>query len=88
MNVNAPTEISDDSKDSFYEDLEQVFNHFPDYHMATLLGDFNSKLGREDILKLTIGNDSLHQDSNDNGVSIVNFATYKNLVVKGTPKHS
>jgi len=43
--------------------------------MTTLLGDFNSKLGREDILKLTTGNDSLYQDSNDNGVSIVNFAT-------------
>jgi hypothetical protein len=31
MNVNAPTEEkTDDSKDNFYEDLEQVFNHFPD----------------------------------------------------------
>jgi len=40
-------------------------------------------LGREDILKLEIGNESLHQDSNDNGVRIVNFATSKNLVVRG-----
>jgi len=39
-------------------------------------------LGREDIFKLTIGNDSLHQDSNDNGVRIINFATSKNLIVK------
>jgi hypothetical protein len=29
---------------------------------------------REDIFKLTIGNESLHQDSNDNDI-IVNFAT-------------
>jgi len=36
------------------------------------------------IFKLTIGNESLHQDSNDNGVRIVNFATSKNLVVKST----
>jgi len=76
MNVNAPMEEkSDDSKDSFYEDFEQVFNHFPDYHMTTLLGNFNSKLGREDILKLTTGNESHHQASNDNGVSIVNSTT-------------
>jgi len=34
------------------------------------------------IFKQTIGNESLHQDSNDNGVRIVNFATSKNLVVK------
>jgi len=32
------------------------------------VGDFNAKLGREDILKATIWNESQHQDSNDNGV--------------------
>jgi len=29
-----------------------------------------------------IGNESLHQDSNDNGVRIINFAISKYLVVK------
>jgi len=29
----------------------------------------------EDIFKPTTGNESLHQDSSDNGVRIVNFAT-------------
>jgi len=33
-------------------------------------------------LKLTVEDESLHYDSNDNGVRIVNFATSKNLVVK------
>jgi hypothetical protein len=37
--------------------------------------DFNAKVGRENIFKPTIGNDSVHQDSNDNGVRIVNIAT-------------
>jgi len=50
--------------------------------MKILLGDFNAKVGREDIFKPKIGQESLHQDSNDNGVRIVNFATSKNLVVK------
>ena len=36
----------------------------------------------ENIFKPTIGNESLHQDSNDNGVRIVKFATSKNLDVK------
>jgi len=40
-----------------------------------LLGDFNEKVGRENILKPTIGSESLQQDSNDNDVRIVNFAT-------------
>jgi hypothetical protein len=33
---------------------------------------------------LRIGNESLHQGSNDIGVRIVNFATSKNLVVRST----
>jgi len=37
---------------------------------------------RENIFKLTIGYESLHQDSNYNGVRIVNFAAPKNLGVK------
>jgi len=41
-------------------------------------------VGRQNIFKLTIGNESLHQDSNDNGVRIVNFATSNNLFVQNT----
>ena len=52
--------------------------------MKFLLGDFNAKVGREKIFKPTIGNESLHQYSNDNGDRIFNFATLKNLVVKNT----
>jgi len=43
--------------------------------MKILLGYFNAKLGREDIYKSKIRNESIHQESNDNGVRIVNFAT-------------
>jgi len=52
--------------------------------MKILLGDFNAKVGRENIFKPTIGKESLHQDKNDNGVRIVNFATSNNLIVKST----
>jgi hypothetical protein len=69
LNVHAPTEDKDDNiKDSFYEELEQVFDQFPWYRMKILLGDFNAKVGREDISKPVIGNGSLHEASNDNGV--------------------
>jgi hypothetical protein len=63
-----------------------VFDKFPKYHMKILLGNFNfnTKVGREDIFKLTIGNESLHEISNDNGVRLVNFATSKTLRVKST----
>jgi hypothetical protein len=36
------------------------------------------------IFKAVIGNDSLHEDSYDNGIRLVNFATSKNLIVKST----
>jgi hypothetical protein len=52
--------------------------------MNILLGDFNAKVGREDIFKPVIGNESLHEASNDNGVRVVNFATSKNIIVKRT----
>jgi len=45
--------------------------------MKIILGDYNAKVGKENIFKPTIGNKSLHQDSNDNGVRIVTFATLK-----------
>jgi hypothetical protein len=76
LNARAPTqEKSDGSKDSFSEELEQVFDRFPKYLIKILLEGFNAKLGRENIFKPTIGNDRLHEDSNDNGVRVVNFAT-------------
>jgi hypothetical protein len=50
--------------------------------MKILIGDFNAKVGRENIFKLATRNESLHQDSNDNGARIINFATSKNLVVE------
>jgi hypothetical protein len=79
--VLAPSEEkSNDSEDGFYDESEQVFDHLPKYHMKILLRDFNAKLGREDICKPTIGNESLHQDGNENGVRIVNFAVTKHLV--------
>jgi hypothetical protein len=73
---------SDDVKDNFYEELGRVFDQFPRYDMKILLGDFNAKVGRDDIFKPTIENESSYKISNDNGVRVVNFATSKNLVVK------
>jgi hypothetical protein len=47
--------------------------------MKILLEDFSAKVGMEDVFKLTVRKESLHEISNDNGVTLVNFATSKNL---------
>jgi exonuclease III len=85
LNAHASTEEkSGGLRGSFYEKLEQMFDHLPKYHINILLGDFNANLRRKDISKPSAGNESLHEDSNDNGVRVVNFATLKSLVVKST----
>jgi hypothetical protein len=59
LNVHVLSEEeSDVSRDRFYEELEQVFGHFPQYHMKNLLEGFNAKLEKEYILYPTIGNES------------------------------
>jgi hypothetical protein len=70
LNVHAQCEDkTNDAKDSFYEELGQVFEN---------VGGIIMKVGREDIFKLKIGKDSSHEISNDNGVRVVKFATSKN----------
>jgi hydroxypyruvate isomerase len=91
LNVQAPTEDKTvDVKESFYEELEHVFDKFPKYHMKILLQNLNAKVGKEDIFKQIIGNESLHKIRNDNGIRVVNFATSKNLAVESTmfPHHN
>jgi exonuclease III len=89
LKVHAQIEdISHDMKDSFYEELEHVINQFPKYHMTILLGDFNANIGKEDIFKPKIENESLHEISNDNGLKrskLCHIATSKrSLIVKST----
>jgi len=59
LDVYAPCEEkSDDSKISFYDELGQVcFYYFPKHHMNIMLGNFNTKVGRENTFKPTIWND-------------------------------
>jgi hypothetical protein len=47
-----------------------------------LLRDLNVKVGWEDIFKPAIGNESLHDITDDNGVRVVNFDTSKNITVR------
>jgi hypothetical protein len=80
-NVHAPTDNeSDESKDSFYVELERVLDQFLMYHTKIWLENFNAKVGKEDIFKPTIGNVSLYEISNDNGFRVENFVRSKNII--------
>jgi hypothetical protein len=83
--VHVPCEDkNDEEKDSYYEELGCVFDQFSMYDMKILLGGFNVKVGRENIFKPTVGNESLLEIRNDSGVGVVTFAMPKNLIVKST----
>jgi hypothetical protein len=69
---------TDSMKDRFYEEVERVFDKFIKYHNENYS---SAKVGKEDVLK-TMVNESLNEISNGNGISVVNFATYKNLTYK------
>jgi exonuclease III len=85
LNMHSTREDKWDAvKDSFCEELGHVFDKFPRHEMNILLSDFSAKVGTENIFEPTVGNQSLHEICNDNGVRVVNFATSKNLVVKST----
>jgi hypothetical protein len=50
-----------------------------------LLGDISAKVrvGREDVFKPTIGNESLHRSSNNNGVIVLKFVMSKDVSKEG-----
>lgn len=85
INCYAPTEDkNDDIKDIFYEKLEAVYDSLPIHCVKMVVGDFNSKVGRENSFRPTIGPDSLHNISNNKGTRLINFASSKNLIVSST----
>jgi hypothetical protein len=69
--VHAPIEDKDDIKHSFYK-LEQI-------PYESFIMRFQCKVQREDIFKPVLDNEGLHEASIDNGVTVVNFSTSKNL---------
>lgn len=59
LNGHAPMdEKAPQEKDEFYEHLEQILNETPRNRIRIVLGDFNAKLGEENIFRATIGNHS------------------------------
>lgn len=85
INAYAPTEEKDiEVKEVFYEKLATVYDGAPKRDIKIILGDFNAKIGREVYYRPTIGKHSLHEDSNENGSLVIDFAASRNMVVSST----
>ncbi|XP_039278735.1 uncharacterized protein LOC111055532 [Nilaparvata lugens] len=85
VSVYAPTEDSDEvGKDSFYDLIAAEYDKLPKYDTIKILGDFNAKVGKETYLKPVAGKYSMHEECNENGRRIIQFAVEKNLIIKST----
>ena len=85
INVHAPTkEKMDEIKEEIYILLEQNINQIARLDIKIIPGDFNAKVGKECIHKPTIGNESLHNETNNNGIKMIQFATSNALNVRST----
>jgi hypothetical protein len=49
-----------------------------------ILGDFNAKVGKENICKPTIDNEKLHNETIDNRMKMIQFVISKGLNVRST----
>jgi len=61
-----------------------VCDTLPNDKPKIVLGDFNAKIGKENIYKPTIGSESLHEITNDNGNKLITFATARNMIISNT----
>ena len=70
--------------ETFYDKLEAAYDKCPKHDVKLVLGDFNAKVGKEEIFGQTVGKFSLHEITNDNGMRLVSFAAAQNMVVANT----
>jgi endonuclease/exonuclease/phosphatase family metal-dependent hydrolase len=72
VNVCAPSKDTEDEiVDEFYETLQVVCDEISKHDAIITLGDFNAKLGKEQLYKDITGRHSLHEVTNSNGLRLV-----------------
>ena len=73
---------TEEVKEEFYNLLEQNVNQIANSYIKIILGDFNAKVGKEDIYKPTTGNEGLQNETNNNGIKMIQFAISKGFNVR------
>jgi len=88
INVHAPTNKKmEEVKEEFFNLIEQNINQISNSDIKIILGDFNAKAGKGDIYKPTTGNESLHNETNNNGIKMIQFAISKDFNTRSTFPH-
>ncbi|KAE9522623.1 hypothetical protein AGLY_016986 [Aphis glycines] len=85
INCYSPTEDKNEEiKNEFFDNLDMLYDSLPADKPKIVIGDFNAKIGKETIYKPTIGSESLHEESNDNGYRLISFAAARNMTISST----
>ena len=72
INVHALTnEKTEEIKEEYYNLLEQNIIKIARSDIKIILGDFYGKVDKENIYKPNIGNESLHNETNNNGITMI-----------------
>ncbi|XP_071037110.1 craniofacial development protein 2-like [Parasteatoda tepidariorum] len=77
-------EKTEEEKDIFYENLDKIYYSCPKYDVKIILGDLNTKVGREREFKFVTGGSILHDATNDSGHKLIDFATLHNMIIGRT----
>lgn len=85
LNIHAPTEEkTEETKDEFYEILEETYSKLSRNNIKMIIGDANAKIGRENMYIQITGGESKHLHSNDNGKRLIEFAEEKQMKIMST----
>lgn len=61
-----------------------IHDSIPRSTQTIILGDFNAKVRREDVFRPTIGRESVHERSNNNGIRLITLAISKEMLISST----
>ena len=59
----------------------KVYDSCPKYDVKIIIGDANAQVGKEQEFCPTIGRNSIHETSNNNGERLIDFAASRNQII-------
>jgi hypothetical protein len=77
-------EKNENEKDAYYDMLERTYENCPSNDVKIICGYFNAKIGQDESARPTTGMNSLHKDSNDNGMRLINCAASLDTTIGST----
>ena len=77
--IYSPTNSSEDEViNKFYDERRRAIETIPQHNVLIIIGDFNARIGKYD------GNFTYHQETNKNGVLLIDIINEKELVITNT----